>query len=344
MPNAQKEKKMDYFQLLKTEEAINFVKERFERELCSKLNLVRVSSPIAILDGNGINDDLNGVERPVSFAVKSLGENRAQIVHSLAKWKRIRLMQMGIPPGRGIITDMRALRPDEEYSNLHSVYVDQWDWEQTIDESERGLSKLKDCVERIYRALRITEAGVSARYPDIDSVLPEKIVFIQSEELLKRYPALSAKERESEAAKEFGAIFILGIGGKLSNGEVHDGRAPDYDDWSTLTEDGYSGLNGDIIVWHPVLKCPLELSSMGIRVNSDELTRQLIIRGCTERSNLYYHSLLLNGKFPHTIGGGIGQSRVCMFMLKKRHIGEVQVGIWSDEQRKLLATEGVELL
>ncbi|MDD2491531.1 MAG: aspartate--ammonia ligase [Bacteroidales bacterium] len=335
---------MDYFQLLETEEAITFVKERFERELCCKLNLVRVSSPIAILEGNGINDDLNGVERPVSFAVKSLGENRAQIVHSLAKWKRIRLMQMGMPPGRGIITDMRALRPDEEYTNLHSVYVDQWDWEQTIDESERGLSKLKDCVENIYGALRITEAEVSARYPDIDSVLPEKIVFIQSEELLKRHPSLSAKDREYEAAKEFGAIFIMGIGGKLSNGEVHDGRAPDYDDWSTQTDEGYSGLNGDIIVWHPVLKCPLELSSMGIRVNSEGLTKQLIIRECTERTNLLYHSLLLSEKLPLTVGGGIGQSRVCMFLLKKRHIGEVQVGIWSDEQRESLAQEGVELL
>lgn len=335
---------MDYHQLLETEWAIAFVKERFEKHLCYGLNLLRVSSPIAVLEGKGINDDLNGFERPVSFPVKSLGDNRAQVVHSLAKWKRLRLMQMGMPPGRGIITDMRALRPDEEYTNLHSVYVDQWDWEQRIEENERGLKRLRECVNIIYKALKDTEKEVSSRYPDIPSVLPERIFFIHSEELIKMYPGFNGKEREQEAAREYGAVFIIGIGGELSNGVAHDLRAPDYDDWSSPNEDGYMGLNGDIIVWHPVLNCALELSSMGIRVNPEALVRQLTLRKCEQRALLPYHSMLIKGMMPESVGGGIGQSRVCMFMLKKRHIGEVQVGIWSDEQRESLALEGVELL
>lgn len=335
---------MDYYQLLETEQAIAFVKERFERDLCAKLNLVRVSSPIAVLEGTGINDDLNGTERPVSFPVKALGENRAQLVHSLAKWKRIRLIQMGMKPGGGIITDMRALRPDEDYTNLHSVYVDQWDWEQVISSDQRCVEKLRETVNTIYQALRNTEKEIELNYKEIKSVLPPEIKFLHSEELLTMYPDTTAKEREAIAAREYGAIFIMGIGGELSNGEAHDGRAPDYDDWSTQNEDGYIGLNGDIIVWHPLLKCPLELSSMGIRVNPEALMKQLNLKGCPERSNLLYHSMLLNGELPCTIGGGIGQSRVCMFMLKKRHIGEVQVGIWSEEQRNIMALEGVELL
>ncbi len=335
---------MNYSQILETEEAISLVKESFQKHLSAKLNLAGVSSPIAVLEGTGINDDLNGVERPVSFPVKALREQRAQVVHSLAKWKRIRLMQMGIEPGRGILTDMRALRPDEEYTNLHSVYVDQWDWEQCIEENERTLVKLKDAVAKVYGSLKETETDVSERYPWIERVLPEEIRFIHSEELLRRYPGLTAKERESEAAKEFGAVFLAGIGGELSDGKPHDGRAPDYDDWSSANEDGYYGLNGDIIVWHPVLECPLELSSMGVRVDSDALIRQLKIMGCQKRSSLLYHKLLLEGRLPQTIGGGIGQSRVCMFMLKKRHIGEVQVGIWSDEQRQNMSVKGVELL
>lgn len=335
---------MSCLKILETEKAIEFIKDDFQRRLMDGLNLVKISSPIAVLDGTGINDDLNGIERPVSFPVKALSGQRAQVVHSLAKWKRVKLSQLEIGAGKGIITDMKALRPDEDYTNLHSVYVDQWDWEQTIKAEQRDIRFLKETVRIIYSALVNTERKTASMFSETTATLPEEIRFMHSEELLRVYPDCSAKEREFRAAKCYGAIFIMGIGGNLSNGEVHDGRAPDYDDWSTLTEDGYSGLNGDIIVWHPVLKCPLELSSMGIRVNSEELTRQLIIRGCTERSNLYYHSLLLNGKFPHTIGGGIGQSRVCMFMLKKRHIGEVQVGIWSDEQREKLAAEGVELL
>ena len=335
---------MNYLKTLETETAIEFIKDDFQRRLMKGLNLVKISSPIAVLDGTGINDDLNGIERPVSFPVKALSEQRAQVVHSLAKWKRVRISELGIGPGKGIITDMRALRPDEDYSNFHSVYVDQWDWEQTITAGQRGLRMLKDSVRIIYSALLSTEINTAVKFPGTTAVLPKEIKFIHSEELLKMYPLSSAKEREARAAKRYGAIFIIGIGGTLSNGEPHDGRAPDYDDWSTLNEDGYNGLNGDLIVWHPVLNCPLELSSMGIRVDAAALSNQLVINRCTERSNLFYHSLLLNGKLPSTIGGGIGQSRVCMFMLKKRHIGEVQVGIWSEEQRKKLAAEGVELL
>ena len=363
---------MIYSHLLETEAAISFVKECFEKHLSARLSLTRVSSPIAVLDGTGINDDLNGVERPVSFPVKALGEQKAQVVHSLAKWKRLRLMQLGVGPGAGIITDMRALRPDEEYTNLHSVYVDQWDWEHTIDPGERNLAKLKDTVCKIYDSLRLTQREVAEKYHYVlasgdgflasgDGVsascevsaarcaeefpfLPPEITFLHAQQLLDLYPGLSPKEREREAAREYGAIFLIGIGGDLSNGQPHDGRAPDYDDWSSLNEEGYHGLNGDIIVWHPVLECALELSSMGVRVNRDAMMRQLELRGCLEKAGLQFHSLLMQGLLPECIGGGIGQSRVCMFMLRKRHIGEVQVGIWSDHQRSLMAMEGVELL
>ncbi|OFY26689.1 MAG: aspartate--ammonia ligase [Bacteroidetes bacterium GWF2_41_61] len=330
--------------ILETEKAITFVKYRFTKHLAQQLNLIKVSSPLAVLDGTGINDDLNGTERPVSFPVKALGEQKAQVVHSLAKWKRLRLMQLGIEADRGILTDMRALRPDEDYTNLHSVYVDQWDWEQHIDARERTLARLKSTVKRVYEALRCVEMEVFERYPQILPVLPSEITFIHSQELLVRYPALSVKEREYIAAKEYGAIFLIGIGNKLSNGEPHDGRAPDYDDWSSPNEEGYFGLNGDIIVWHPTLECALELSSMGVRVDRDTLLSQLSVRECPERALLPFHKMLLDGRLPQSIGGGIGQSRVCMFMLKKRHIGEVQVGIWSDEMREELELAGVSLL
>jgi len=330
--------------ILETEAAISFVKDCFESHLTGALSLIKVSSPIAVLEGTGINDDLNGIERPVSFPVKSLGEKRAQVVHSLAKWKRLRLMQLGIDCGSGIITDMRALRPDEDYTCLHSIYVDQWDWEQVIPVDQRDLTRLCSTVECIYNALRSTEREISFRYPSIKPVLPPNITYIHSQELLEMYPALTPKERETLAARKFGAIFIIGIGGLLSNGEPHDGRAPDYDDWSTLNTDGYYGLNGDIIVWHPVLECALELSSMGIRVNRESLVSQLEQKGCKERLDLMFHKMLMNNLLPQSIGGGIGQSRVCMFMLKKRHIGEVQVGIWSDHQRLELSQAGVELL
>ncbi|MFA6334988.1 MAG: aspartate--ammonia ligase [Bacteroidales bacterium] len=331
-------------EILRTEEAITLVKETFAGELARQLSLVKVSSPIAVLDGTGINDDLNGVERPVSFPVKALNDKRAVVVHSLAKWKRLRLKQLDMEPNRGILTDMRALRPDEDFTALHSIYVDQWDWEQRILIGERTLGFLKETVKKIYSALKFTEQVVYENYPNIEPVLPEEITFVHSEELLRSYPSLTAKERESAAVREYGAIFIIGIGGELSNGEPHEGRAPDYDDWSTPNEDGYFGLNGDIIVWHPVLQCAFELSSMGIRVDREVLVRQLVERGCAGMSLLPFHSMLLAGELPESIGGGIGQSRVCMFMLKKRHIGEVQVSIWPEMEKLKLAAAGVTLL
>ncbi|PKO99793.1 MAG: aspartate--ammonia ligase [Bacteroidetes bacterium HGW-Bacteroidetes-8] len=335
---------MLYEKILSTERAISFVKESFAKHLCQQLSLVKVSSPLAVLDGTGINDDLNGVERPVSFPIKALGEQRALVVHSLAKWKRLRLMQLGFEEGTGILTDMRALRPDEDYTNLHSVYVDQWDWEQRIGADQRTLTKLKSTVRRIYEALRSVEREVYASNPEILPVLPKEIKFIHSQELSEIYPHLSIKERESQITKRYGAVFIIGIGKTLTDGKPHDGRAPDYDDWSTLNDDGYYGLNGDIIVWHPTLECALELSSMGVRVDRETLLHQLSVRECADRAQLPFHKMLLDGSLPQSIGGGIGQSRVCMFMLKKRHIGEVQVGIWSQDVREELELAGVSLL
>ncbi len=331
-------------QLLQTEEEISFVKERFTKHLCKKLDLIKVSSPIAVLDGTGINDQLSGIERPVSFPIKALGGQQAQVVHSLAKWKRIRLMQLGVQNQKGIVTDMKALRPDEDYTNLHSVYVDQWDWEKCIEESFRTLECLKETVNKIYSAMLLTEQEIYEAYPHITPVLPEKITFIHSQELLDKYPKLTSKERERAIALELGAVFIIGIGKELSKGEPHDGRAPDYDDWSTLNEDGFYGLNGDIIVWHPVLECALELSSMGVRVSKESLMYQLTEQKCLEKAELQFHKMLLSGLLPQSIGGGIGQSRMCMFLLKRRHIGEVQVGIWSTEERNKMIAVGVELL
>ncbi|OON66471.1 aspartate--ammonia ligase [Hymenobacter sp. CRA2] len=331
-------------ELLKTEEAISFVKDTFAKELARQLQLTKVSSPIAVLDGTGINDDLNGVERPVSFPIKALQEQRAVVVHSLAKWKRLRLRELGIPAGRGILTDMRALRPDEDYSPIHSIYVDQWDWEKHILPEQRTIPFLTETVGKIYDALRTTELRVAEEYPEITPVLPEQITFIHAEELLQRYPTLTVKQRETEAAKEYGAVFIIGIGGELSHGEIHDGRAPDYDDWSTETEAGRRGLNGDIVLWHPGLQSAFEVSSMGIRVDKTALDKQLALRGCPERAELAFHKMLLEGQLTESIGGGIGQSRVTMFMLRKTHIGEVQVSIWPEAVRAELMGTGVELL
>ncbi|RFP66062.1 aspartate--ammonia ligase [Hymenobacter lapidiphilus] len=330
--------------LLETEEAISLVKSVFARELARRLRLSCVSAPIAVLDGTGINDDLNGVERPVAFLIKALAERRAVVVHSLAKWKRLRLRELGIAAGRGLLTDMRALRPDEDYSPIHSIYVDQWDWEQHIAAEQRTPEFLRATVEHIYEALRATETEVAARYPDIMPVLPGRITFLHAEDLLRQYPELTPKEREHEAARQYGAVFLMGIGGALSHGEAHDGRAPDYDDWSTETAPGYQGLNGDLLVWHPVLQTALELSSMGIRVDKLALRRQLALRGCEQRQELDFHGRLLRDELPESIGGGIGQSRVCMFMLRKGHIGEVQVSIWPEEVRRELADMGVTLL
>ena len=330
--------------LLQREAAITLVKDTFSRYLCDYLHLTRVSSPLIVLDGTGINDDLNGIERPVGFPIKSLNEQRAVVVHSLAKWKRLRLKELEVEAGRGILTDMRALRPDEDYSPIHSIYVDQWDWEKHIEPADRNLQFLRKTVKSIYMAIKETEQVVAQYYPEITPSLPEDIQFIHSEELLQRFPDLSPKERENAIAKEYGAVFIIGIGGKLSKGEIHDGRAADYDDWSTENEEGYKGLNGDIIVWHPVLQSAFELSSMGIRVDKKAMTTQLKENNCEERATLSFHKMLLNGELPESIGGGIGQSRICMFMLKKLHIGEVQVSIWPAKKKKKMEKTGVTLL
>lgn len=331
-------------ELLQREQAITFVKDTFSSYLKQSLNLIPISSPLIVLDGTGINDDLNGIERPVSFPIKSLNEQRAVVVHSLAKWKRVRLKELELEAGEGIITDMQALRPDEDYSPIHSIYVDQWDWEKVILPENRNLSFLKDTVKDIYAALVNTEKNVEAKFPNLKAVLPENIKFISSEELLLKYPDFTPKERENAIAKEYGAVFLYGIGGTLSNGFAHDGRAADYDDWSTPNEAGYQGLNGDILVWNPVLHSAFELSSMGIRVNKEALQRQLEIRNCKDRAELAFHKMLLNDELTESIGGGIGQSRVCMFMLKLSHIGEVQVSIWDEHKKNKLAEENINLL
>ncbi|MGV8878466.1 MAG: aspartate--ammonia ligase [Sphingobacteriaceae bacterium] len=335
---------MNFQKMLKTEVAITLVKETLSKQLISQLNLIPVSSPIVVLDGTGINDDLNGIERPVAFPVKSLGEQRAVVVHSLAKWKRLRLKQLEVDLNSGILTDMRALRPDEDYTHMHSIYVDQWDWEKHIETKQRNLAYLKSTVHSIYEALKYTEKVVEQNYPTLNAILPEEITFMSSEELLNLYPDLSPKGRENAITKKRGAVFIYGIGGELSNGEPHDGRAPDYDDWSSVNETGSNGLNGDILVWHPILQCAFELSSMGIRVDKTALLYQLELRNSSHKAKLSFHKMLLEESLPESIGGGIGQSRVCMFMLKKSHIGEVQVSIWSEEERQRLADIGVELL
>ncbi len=331
-------------EILQREAAITLVKDTFSRFLCDYLHLTRVSSPLIVLDGTGLNDDLNGIERPVAFPIKSLDEQRAVVVHSLAKWKRVRLKELGVETGRGILTDMRALRPDEDYSPIHSIYVDQWDWEKHISADDRNLQYLKNTVNNIYEALKETEQVIHQHYANLTPVLPEQIHFIHSEELLQRYPEMTAKERENAIAKEYGAVFIMGIGGKLSNGEAHDGRAADYDDWSTRNEDGYAGLNGDIILWHPVLQSAFEVSSMGIRVDKLAMEVQLKEKNCEDKKTLSFHRMLLEGALPESIGGGIGQSRLCMFMLRKSHIGEVQVSVWSDAIREKMKAEGITLL
>jgi aspartate--ammonia ligase len=320
--------------ILKTEEAIFFIKDTFGKRLALGLDLVNVSAPIAVLDGTGINDDLNGIEKPISFSIKGIKDQNAVIVQSLAKWKRVRLKEFNFEVGKGLLTDMRAIRPDEDLSPIHSIYVDQWDWEKHILQAQRNIKYLKQTVESIYEVLKATEKDLFERYPEFIPVLPEKIHFVHSEELLKQYPTLTPKQRETEVTRIFGAVFIIGIGANLSNGEPHDGRAPDYDDWSTINEDGYLGLNGDIFLWNPVINRAFEISSMGIRVNDESMEKQLEIKGCSDRKKLLFHRMLLNNELPLSIGGGIGQSRVCMFFLKKRHIGEVQSSIWPETHRE----------
>jgi len=330
--------------LKQTEKAIKLVKDFFETALSSELQLRRVTAPIIVMKGTGINDDLNGVERPVSFPIHSMNDRVAEVVHSLAKWKRMALADYQIEENFGIYTDMNALRPDEDLDNLHSIYVDQWDWERVMNHNQRNLDFLKYIVRKIYAVLKRTEFVVFENYPHIRPILPEEITFVHSEELLDKYPSLTPKEREYKAAREYGAVFIIGIGHPLKNGERHDGRAPDYDDWSTETTNGFRGLNGDIIIWNPVLNDAFEISSMGIRVNPEAMLYQLKMNNCEERKELYWHKRLLNGELPQSIGGGIGQSRICMYFLRKAHIGEVQASIWPEEMITMCRKNNIFLM
>ena len=317
-----------------TQNAIALVKDKFSQELCDSLDLSRVSAPLFVKQKSGLNDDLNGVERPVSFDILETGE-MAEVVHSLAKWKRMALLKYGFPLHTGLYTDMNAIRRDEECDNIHSIYVDQWDWEKIITAEDRTMDYLKATVRSIYGAVLRTANAISEAYPIIENDLPKSISFITSSELLEKYPNLTAKQREYEITKELGAVFIMQIGCRLQNGEKHDGRAPDYDDWS---------LNGDIMIYNKVLDIALEISSMGIRVDRESLLKQLRIENKEERTKYEFHQMLLNGSLPLTIGGGIGQSRLCMHLLKKAHVGEVQVSIWPEKEILKCKSQGINLL
>ncbi len=321
--------------LKETQIAIKQVKDFFQRELAAELNLKRVSAPLFVSPESGLNDNLNGVERPVSFGVKEQDDKPFEIVHSLAKWKRLALKRYNFNVGEGLYTDMNAIRRDEDTDNIHSIFVDQWDWEKIIPEDERNEQTLRNTVKAVYEALRVTEKYVANKYDYVECFLPEEITFITTQELVDLYPGMSAKEREYEIVKKYGAVFLMQIGDILSNGKKHDGRAPDYDDWK---------LNGDILVYYPVLDIALELSSMGIRVNAESLAEQLKKAGCEERAKLPFQKALLEGKLPQTIGGGIGQSRICMFFLRKAHIGEIQVSVWPDEIYDEAAARGITIL
>lgn len=329
---------------LETEKGIDLVKSTFSSLLCEQLNLFKAVAPMIVAEDTGINDDLNGIERPVKINLKDMPSQNISVVQSLAKWKRYRLARLGVEPGEGIITDMKALRPDEDLGPIHSVFVDQWDWEKVITSDQRQLTYLKDTVRRIYCCMKKTEKAVCERYPSIEPVLPPAIKFIHSEDLFLQYPELTPKQRENEAAREYGAIFLIGIGGELPGGSIHDGRAPDYDDWSTPSVENYRGLNGDILVWNPITNAAFEISSMGIRVNPSALILQLEKRNCLERKELLFHHMLMSGQLPQTMGGGIGQSRMCMFMLRKEHIGQVQASIWPAPMLDDLRNSDIELI
>jgi len=320
--------------LKQTEIAIKKVKDFFERDLAVELNLTRVSAPLFVLRSSGLNDTLNGVERPVAFDIKEINGDY-EIVHSLAKWKRFALKHYGFSHNEGLYTDMNAIRRDEDTDNIHSVYVDQWDWEKVIDKSERNVETLKKTVRLIYSALKHTERYIANEYEFADIYLPDDIFFITSQELEDLYPDKTPKEREYLIAKDKGAVFLMQIGGNLKSGKPHDGRAPDYDDWS---------LNGDIIVYYPVLDISLELSSMGIRVDEEALLKQLKERGKEENAKLPFQKALLGGELPYTIGGGIGQSRICMYFLRKAHVGEVQASVWPEEMLRECKKEGINIL
>ncbi len=318
-----------------TEIAIKEVKDFFEKALANELNLTRVSAPLFVRPSSGLNDNLNGVERPVSFGVRELGDEQMEIVHSLAKWKRLALKRYGFKPGEGLYTDMTAIRRDEDTDNLHSIYVDQWDWEKIIEKKDRTEETLRSMVKSVYESLKMTEDYLSGRYPFLENLLPTEISFITSQELENRYPDKTPKEREYEIVKLKGAIFIEQIGGAMASGEKHDGRAPDYDDWK---------LNGDIVIYNPVLDCAFEISSMGIRVDEEALKEQLKIAGCEERANLDFQKALLRGELPYTIGGGIGQSRICMYFLRKAHIGEVHSSVWPQADLDAAEKAGIQIL
>ena len=320
--------------LKQTEHAITILKDSFQTFLSAELRLRRVTAPLFVLKGTGLNDDLNGVERPVTFPVRGINNREVEVVHSLAKWKRMMLADYNIEPGYGLYTDMNAIRPDEDLDNTHSIYVDQWDWERHIRDSDRNLDYLRSVVYRIFEVMKRVEFVLYEKYPQLRPILPEEITFIHSEELYDLYPDLTPKEREDAITKKYGAVFLIGIGGTMANGEQHDGRAPDYDDWSTPTVNGYKGLNGDILLWNPVLSRAFEISSMGIRVDSDVLRKQLKERNQEYKADLMFHQRLLNEELTPSIGGGIGQSRLCMFFLHKAHIGEIQASIWPDEMRE----------
>ncbi len=317
--------------LKQTEIAIKEIKDFFEVNLSSELNLSRVTPPLFVKKGFGINDDLSGIEKPVTFRVKDMASTEVEIVQSLAKWKRMMLADYDIPHGYGIYADMNAVRPDEVLDNTHSLYVDQWDWERVISPEERSLDFLKRVVKKIYHVLKRTEFYICERYPRIVPELPEEIVFIHSEDLQREFPELSPCDREDRVVEKYKAVFIIGIGAALDDGKPHDSRAPDYDDWTTPTVNGYRGLNGDILLWNPVLRGAFEISSMGIRVDRDALLRQLRMTGTEERKKLFWHNRLLAGELPLSIGGGIGQSRICMYYLRKAHVGETQASIWPEE-------------
>ena len=318
-----------------TQIAIKKIKDYFERDIAVQLELMRVSAPLFVDKASGLNDTLNGVERPVAFDIKDYDGQEFEIVQSLAKWKRYALRKYNVRPGEGIYTDMNAIRRDEDVDNIHSVFVDQWDWEKRIEKSERTEETLKKTVRLIYSSLRHTERYVARDYDFFERFLPEDIFFITTQELEDMYPGLTPKERETKIAREKKAVFIMKIGGALKSGQIHDGRAPDYDDWE---------LNGDIVVYYPILDMAFELSSMGIRVDEELLMKQLEIRGCTERKDLPFHKALLDGELPYSIGGGIGQSRICMFFLRKAHIGEVQASVWPEEMAEKCESAGIKLL
>ena len=327
-----------------TEQGIKLIKEFFQQNLSTGLQLRRVTAPLFVLKGMGINDDLNGVERAVTFPIKDLADAKAEVVHSLAKWKRLTLAEYDVRAGYGIYTDMNAIRADESLGNLHSLYVDQWDWERTITADDRNITFLKRIVRKIYSAMLRTEYLINETYPQLEPFLAREVFFIHSEELRRLYPDKTPKEREDAICREHGAVFIMGIGGKLGDGEPHDLRAPDYDDWTTPNEYGFLGLNGDLLVWNPILGHAMELSSMGIRVDKESLLRQLKIEHQEEREQLYFHQQLLNDKLPLSIGGGIGQSRLCMVLLHKAHIGEIQASIWPDDMRRECKAMGMPLI